>query len=122
MDINASIAIAAAEIAKLKNRLTELQKSASELDKEVSHHYHVLEMVPMNAVQLAIVTKSLRNVLKTRREAKENSALLQSVLGGKTLDLRESPAKIAEREAVVSRYAAEAQESFAKIMEKRLTA
>lgn len=121
MDINASIAIAAAEIAKLKNRLTELQKSASELDKEVSHHYHVLELVPMNAVQLAIVTKSLRNVLKTRREAKENSALLQSVLSGKTLDLRESPTKIAEREAVVSRYVAEAQESFAKIMGNRLT-
>ena len=49
-----------------------------ELDKQVSHIYHMIEMVPLNAAQLAKVTKKLKEVLKERRTLKDQISHLDS--------------------------------------------
>lgn len=53
-------------------------KRVSQLDKEVSDLYHIIEFGNLNAAQSMKVVKKLKSVLAERREAKEVAAMFQS--------------------------------------------
>lgn len=89
-------------------RVTLLAKE-SIADKEISHHYHVLEMITMSAPQVSKVTKSLRTLLRDRRDIKESLAILNSTISGNS-DI------IARRAKIVNGYRNEAKASFNRIM------
>jgi len=107
-------------LAELKSAHTALSKTRDEFrlqlkdaDKDLSHHYHVLEMVTMDASQLAKVTKSLRAVLNKRRELKEAMSLFDSALAGELFGATDV---LRRRNKVVIGYRAEAEQNFARIL------
>ena len=79
------------------------------VDKDISDHYHVLEMITMTAPQISKVTKSLRTLLRERRDIKESLSVIDSALSWHiTISDRRSRA--------VGEYEAEAKQSFSRIM------
>lgn len=95
----------------LRQQQIHLRIREQTVDQAISNHYRVLEMITMNAAQVATVTKGLRNLLKDRREIKDSIAILNSVLDGDT-----SVAILKRREQKLKDYNAEAKSAFNKIM------
>ncbi len=105
---------------QLRTERDELQARESVVDKEISHHYHVLEMVTMNAAQLAKVTKSLRTVLKLRRYIKESVIVLNSMMDGPTAGIGKRYADtVIRRNKANKEYKDEAEVSFKRIMQSQ---
>ena len=48
-----------------------LLAAQSDLDKDVNNIYHMIEYLPLSAVQLSKITKKLKTILQARREHKE---------------------------------------------------
>lgn len=88
----------------------------SVVDKEISHHYHVLEMITMPAPQISKVMKSLRTLLRDRRDVKESLALLNSALDGQENLVARISTLAVRRTKAVEGYRSEAVESFNRIM------
>ena len=71
---------ALALIDKIKIQRSELNSHMSSLDKQINDHYHVIELLELNAAELSKITKSLRHLLKKRREAKEQVIAISNFL------------------------------------------
>jgi hypothetical protein len=76
---------------EIKNLCEEQHKQLSCLDSQINEIYHVLENCSLNAVQISKISKQLIFLLKTRRQTKEFSFILCSVVdklnSGKIFDL-----------------------------------
>lgn len=96
----------------LNNTRLMLRACTGPIDKEISNHYHVLELAPMSAPQIAKITKSLRLLLRERREIKESLSILDSTLANADMkDITVSRAKS------LNKNREEAMVSFNRIME-----
>lgn len=82
MTVEKTIADVLAHVEKLKKQKADLLKLTSSIDKQINDHYHIIELVSLNASQLSKVTKSLKDLLKQRREAKENLNAVSNFLSG----------------------------------------
>ena len=74
------LSVALSAIDKLKKHKNDLNSLVSSLDRKVNDHYHVIELLPLNAAELSVVTKNLRSLLKDRREAKEQVIAVSNFL------------------------------------------
>ena len=70
------------QVEALKKHKAELLKLNSTIDKQINDHYHIIELMPLNASQMSKVTKSLRALLKQRRDAKEEFNAVSNFLSG----------------------------------------
>lgn len=80
MSFEQDLSTALEAIERLKNQKNELNKLVGTLDRKVNDLYHVIELLPLSASELAKVTKTLREVLQQRREAKENIIAVSNFL------------------------------------------
>jgi len=67
-------------IDKIKTQKSDLNSQMSSFDKQINDHYHMIELLELNAAELSKVTKSLRQLLKKRREAKERVIAISNFL------------------------------------------
>lgn len=119
MSVTHDLSTAVSAIERLKKHRTELNNKVSSIDKLINDHYHVIELIPLNAAELSKVTKSLRNLLQERREAKEqviavSNFLASQVDGVKAPEISEKNAQ--QRE---TKYRNEALVVYEKIFGKK---
>jgi hypothetical protein len=58
-------------IDRMKKHKADLLSTVSDLDKMVNNIYHMIELLPLSASEMSIVTKQLREILQDRRDKKE---------------------------------------------------
>lgn len=109
------LSTAMAAIERLKKHKGSLNAKVGELDRQVNDHYHVIELLPLNASELSKVTKNLRSLLKERRDVKEQviavSNFLSSVVEtAKPCEIHDENASKREQ-----KYTQEALASYEKI-------
>lgn len=80
MSVIHDLTTAVSAIERLKKHKADLNNRVSVIDKTVNDHYHVIELLPLNAAELSVVTKNLRALLKDRREAKEQVIAVSNFL------------------------------------------
>ena len=119
MSVIHDLTTAVSAIERLKKHRADLNNRASAIDKTVNDHYHVIELLPLNAAELSKITKSLRTLLKERREVKEqviavSNFLASQVDGVKAPEVSEKNAQ--QREA---KYRNEALLVYEKIFGKK---
>lgn len=102
-----------AEIFKAETK--KLADTASIVDKEISNLYHMLEILNLDAVHIAKISKKLSAALKVRRELKEDLNVCNLILHtspAKLLPLEEFEKRGEQR---AKRYKEEAQIHFDKM-------
>ena len=103
-----------------KKTLNELheqaKKEAREIDQKVNDLYHILEYCALDAVQLAKVTKELREVLKERRQKKERMYVLWGVVDPNSKSSFEKILQNSEKRQ--KEYAKESKTSYEKLFNK----
>jgi len=110
MNLDETIGKIDAAFSTLKETKANLVSEQKRIDKEINDHYHVLEMITMNASQISKVVKGLRGLLKSRRDIKESLILIESILTN-------HDSKTAQRTKRVGQYESEAKVAFNQIME-----
>ena len=113
------LSFAISSIEKLKKHKIDLNNKLGDLDRQVNDHYHIIELIPLNASELSTVTKNLRALLKTRRELKEKVIAVSNFLSSivektKSLDIYELNAQNREK-----KYLEEALVSYEKTFGKK---
>ena len=86
--------------AELKAARLSAQQLMSNLDKQVGHCYHILELLTLDAVAITKVTKRMKTLLQERRAVKEQVSQLDSLLNSKVHDAKvlDNPAKERNRQ------------------------
>lgn len=118
MTVSADLNNAVAAINKLKTHKGVLNTRVGALDKQVNDHYHVIELLDLSASELSKVTKSLKALLRERREVKEHVIAVSNFLAA-TAD-NAKPAEVSEKNAKTreQKYVTEALQSYQKIFGK----
>ena len=114
-DLSAAISA----IDRLKKHKTDLNAKVSNLDRQVNDHYHVIELLPLNASELSAVTKNLRNLLKERREIKEQVIAVSNFLSSVVENTKPSEIVDANAQKREQKYTQEALASYEKIFGKK---
>ena len=113
------LSTAISAIDRLKKHKNDLNAKVSNLDRQVNDHYHVIELLPLNASELSIVTKNLRLLLKERREIKEQVIAVSNFLSSVVETAK--PSEIHSENALKreQKYTQEALASYEKIFGKK---
>ena len=101
-----------------KLEMKNLKDKVSANDKEINNLYHMLEVLKLNAVYIAKISKKLSAALKLRRTLKEDLNICQVIVNSvveKTLPLEEFERRTEERAV---KYAEEAQNHFDEMFKK----
>lgn len=96
----------------------ELVKQQSEIESRVSDLYHVLELVPMNAVEQMKVTKQLKLALQQRRAIKDKIRYANSLRDH--LSQVQMKVKQVDKNIMLdtTRYLKESKASYYKVMKE----
>lgn len=112
------VSTAVGQINKLKSHRDSINSQVSNVDRDINDHYHVLELVDLDAVEIMKVTSSLRKLLKLRRKLKEDQILVNNFLSS-SVDSAKSPATHSQNaEDREKKYIREAYQSFSRITGK----
>lgn len=108
-------------IAKIKTHKVALNIRVGDLDRQVNDHYHVIELLDLSASELSRVTKSLKALLRERREIKEQVIAVSNFLSSTAESTK--PPEITRKNAKQreDKYVAEALQSYEKIFGKPKT-
>ena len=108
MSVSHDLALAISTIEKLKQQKTELNNRVSTLDKAVNDHYHVIELLPLNASELSTITKNLKRLLKERRQVKEQVIAVSNFLASQVDGVKDAATIAGNIKQREEKYRAEA--------------
>lgn len=118
MSVMNDFSSAFSSIEKLKKHKITLTNAMSNLDRQINDFYHVMELVPLNASELSIITKKLRNSLKYRRELKEQSMTICNMLSSNVESIKSPELIESNAKNRLEKYTQEALLSYSKIFGK----
>lgn len=113
------LSTAISAIDRLKKHKNDLNAKVSNLDRQVNDHYHVIELLPLNASELSTVTKNLRSLLKERREIKEQVIAVSNFLSSVVETAKPSEIHNENAQKREQKYTQEALASYEKIFGKK---
>ena len=113
------LSMAFSAIDRLKKHKNDLNAKISNLDRQVNDHYHVIELLPLNASELSTVTKNLRLLLKERREVKEQVIAVSNFLSSVVETAKPSEIHDLNAQKREQKYTQEALASYEKIFGKK---
>ena len=113
------LSTAISAIDRLKKHKNDLNAKVSNLDRQVNDHYHVIELLPLNASELSTVTKNLRLLLKERREIKEQVIAVSNFLSSVVETAKPSEIHSENAQKREQKYTQEALASYEKIFGKK---
>ncbi len=113
------LSTAVSAIDRLKKHKNDLNAKISNLDRQVNDHYHVIELLPLNASELSTVTKNLRLLLKERREVKEQVIAVSNFLSSVVETAKPSEIHDLNAQKREQKYTQEALASYEKIFGRK---
>lgn len=113
------LSTAISAIDRLKKHKNDLNAKVSNLDRQVNDHYHVIELLPLNASELSTITKNLRLLLKERREVKEQVIAVSNFLSSVVETAKPSEIHSENAQKREQKYTQEALASYEKIFGKK---
>ena len=113
------LSMAVSAIDRLKKHKNDLNAKISNLDRQVNDHYHVIELLPLNASELSTVTKNLRLLLKERREVKEQVIAVSNFLSSVAETAKPSEIHDLNAQKREQKYTQEALASYEKIFGRK---
>ncbi len=119
MEATSDLALVHTAINRIKGERDKINSEVSRIDKEVNDHYHVLELLELNAAEMVKIASSLRKLLKQRRNLKEQQILITNFLSSNVetaKDPKLASQNAAERE---TKYTTEALRSYERIFGKK---
>ncbi len=119
MEATSDLALVHTAINRIKGERDKINSEVSRIDKEVNDHYHVLELLELNAAEMVKIASSLRKLLKQRRNLKEQQILFTNFLSSNVetaKDPKLASQNAAERE---TKYTTEALRSYERIFGKK---
>lgn len=118
MTIHNDLTAALDAINKLKTQKGILNARVGTLDKQVNDHYHVIELLDLSASELSKVMKSLKSLLRERREVKEQVIAVSNFLSASAENIK--PVEVSQKNAKAreQKYVTEALQSYEKIFGK----
>ena len=100
----------------LSEQRSKLGTELSNLDAQVNHIYHVIELLPLNAAEMSKITKKLKELLVLRRSVKEDINTVTQMMENKVGVIHTVKNKSLERK---KQYTAEALSSYNRIFGKK---
>lgn len=118
-EIQTNILKIVSSINELSDERKRLLKLNSKIDIQINNCYHIIELLPLNAIQLMKVTRKIKKFLQERRDIKESINLINTLLD-KVQKIKSNEEFFIKAESRKVRYINEAREEYEKLMDEKL--